>query len=78
MDAIQIAQRIYHEGPAEVFKNIAVRSSMTNTINNALNGGATLEGAVLSGPALFGISAEVYPTPPKSILDHSHPIACPK
>lgn len=67
VEAIKIAQRIHHAGPQELFLNIASRGSMTNTVSNALNAGANLNGAVLSGPALIGIPAETYPAPPKSI-----------
>ena len=48
--ALGIAQRIYHEGPRETFQKISVCSSMINVVNNALNGGATLDGTVLSVP----------------------------
>lgn len=66
-ETVKIAQAIYHNGPRELFGSIAVRSSMIQAINNALNSGANLKGAVFSGPALLGIPAEVYPSPPKSI-----------
>lgn len=63
--ALQIAQTMIHDGPKEVFQNVSLRSSMTNTVNNALNSGVSLDGACMSGPALIGIPAEVYPSPPK-------------
>lgn len=63
--ALQIAQVIFHEGPKETFQNVSLRSSMTNTVNNALNSGVSLDGACMSGPALIGIPADVYPSPPK-------------
>lgn len=63
--AVQIGQRIYHEGQAELFQNVSLRSSMVNSVNNALNAGSRLENLVMSGPAFLGIPAEVYPTPPK-------------
>ena len=69
VETMKIAQRIYHEGPRDVFQNIALRSSMTTTVNNALNAGSSLDGAVLSGPALLGIPAETYPAPNKNIWD---------
>jgi len=61
--------RIYHNGPRDVFQNIAVRSAMLNTVNNLLNSGGKIEGAVLSGPVMLGIPAEIYPKPKKSLLD---------
>jgi hypothetical protein len=63
---LKMAQTIYHEGPRDVFRNVSRRSSMTNTVNNALNSGASLDGGCLSGPALIGIPADVYPLPPIS------------
>jgi hypothetical protein len=65
-DALRIAQSIFHDGPRDVFQNISLRSSMTNTVNNTLNSGASLDGACLSGPALIGIPADIYPSLPKS------------
>lgn len=67
VNALKMAQSIYHEGPREVFQNIALRSSMTNTVSNLLNAGSSLNGAILSGPALLGIPAETYPAPKKTI-----------
>lgn len=63
---VQIAQTMYHEGPREVFQNISLRSAMTDTVNNALNAGVSLDGACMSGPALLGIPADIYPSPPRS------------
>lgn len=65
-EALKMAQTIYHEGPKDIFQNVSFRSSMTNTVDNALNSGASLDGAYLSGPALIGIPAEVYPIVTKS------------
>jgi hypothetical protein len=64
--ALQIAQTMFHEGPKEVFQNVSLRSAMTNTVNDALNSGASLDGGCMSGPALIGIPADVYPSPPMS------------
>jgi hypothetical protein len=64
--ALQMAQSIYQNGPGEVFKNISLRSAMTDSVNRALNSGRSLDGASLSGPALIGIPAEVYSDTPKS------------
>ena len=63
--ALKMAQHIFHNGPSDLFQTIALRSSMVNTINNALNSSADLDGAVMSPTALLGIPAEVYPSPPK-------------
>lgn len=59
--ALEAALKMYQEGPREKFINVARRSSIFNAINNALNAGASLDGAAMSGPALIGIPAEVYP-----------------
>jgi hypothetical protein len=67
VEAIKIAQRIHHEGPEDLFLNIAARGSIANTVSNALTAGASLNGAVLSGPALIGIPAETYPAPIQNI-----------
>ena len=55
-----IAMAMFQSGPRDNFRNIAERSAILDTANNALNAGASLEGATLSGPALIGIPAEVY------------------
>jgi hypothetical protein len=60
VDAIKIAAEMFHTGPRSVFKNIASRSAMVNTVNRALNQAQSLNGATLSGPALIGIPAEIY------------------
>lgn len=59
-EALQLGAEIYHSGPRNLFSSIALRSSMVAVVNNALNAGASLEGATLSGPALVGIPAETY------------------
>lgn len=64
--ALQVAQTMFHEGPNDVFKNVSLRSSMINVVNSALKSGVSLDGGCISGPALIGIPAEVYPSPPKS------------
>ncbi|AXN34771.1 hypothetical protein [Vibrio coralliilyticus] len=47
---IEMASEIYHNEPqlAEVFNCIVARSSEFNTVNNALNAGADIEGANFS------------------------------
>ena len=59
------ATHMYHNSPRDIFKNVSLRSSMINAVNNALNSGATIDGATLSGPALIGIPAEIYQKPQK-------------
>lgn len=62
--SVVIAQEMYHNGPREIFKAVSLRSAMLNTINNALNSGATVDDrCTLSGPALLGIPAETYQLP---------------
>jgi hypothetical protein len=65
--ATLLAMQIFHEGPRESFSNIARRSALLDAANRALNHGDSLDGAVLSGPALIGIPAEVYMPPSTSI-----------
>lgn len=59
-EAISIATDMYHSGDRSIFANIAIRSSTVGAVNRALNAGASIDGAKLSGPALNGIPAEVY------------------
>jgi hypothetical protein len=58
--AMNTAIEMYHAGPRNTFSNIALRSSMVNVINRALNQSQSFVGAQLSGPALTGIPAEIY------------------
>ena len=58
--ALGLATNLYHSGPRSTFGNVAMRSSMVDVVNRALNAGQSIEGATLSGPALIGIPAEVY------------------
>jgi hypothetical protein len=62
--ALTAAMTMFHSGPRESFKNISGRSALLNAVDNALNAGQSLDGAMLSGPALIGIPAEVYVRPP--------------
>ncbi|QBR43413.1 hypothetical protein [Stenotrophomonas indicatrix] len=57
---LQRALVMYHEGPRAAFRAICQRSSSLNAIDNALNTGADLRGAALSGPELLDIPAETY------------------
>jgi hypothetical protein len=57
---VPIAMAMFHSGPKDAFRCIAQRSAILDTANNALNAGASLDGATLSGPALMSIPAEVY------------------
>ena len=58
--ALCLATHVYHNGPRDQFKRIVSRSALLNTINNALNSGANIEGAQLGDLKMFGIGAEVY------------------
>jgi len=66
--ALQVADKMLREGPRQKFEAISLRSSMVNTVNNALNQGANLAGALVGPPAFIGIPAEVYPPSEKSLL----------
>ena len=46
--------------PAVPFRAIAEQSSCVHAVDRALNSGASLIGARLSGPAMVGIGAEAY------------------
>lgn len=65
--AIRLATHMFHNGPRDMFSNIALRSALVVAVNRALNEGRSLKGAVLSGPALLGIPAEIYLPPSRSI-----------
>ena len=66
VDSLEIGQRLFLDGNQETFRNVALRGSMLNTIDRALRQGSELDGAVLSGPALIGIPAEIYTLPKKT------------
>jgi hypothetical protein len=55
-----LAVRLAPQLPHESFKAIAEQSSCVNAVDNALNAGATLKGARISGPALVSVGAETY------------------
>ena len=55
-----LAGRMLHNGPRAKFETIAKRSALLASVNKALNAGADLSGARLSGPALIGAPAEFY------------------
>jgi len=59
--AIEAAQSMFHEDRPECFQNIACRSAIMGAANNLLKAGGSIDGAVVSGPALLGIPAEIYP-----------------
>jgi len=65
--AIRLATQMYHDGPRHIFANIASRSAVLGVVNRALQDGESLNGAILSGPALVGIPAETYVAPTPSI-----------
>jgi hypothetical protein len=54
------ATDMFHSGPRDMHLRVAMRSACLNSVNNALNGGAKIDGCIISGPALIGIPAEVY------------------
>lgn len=69
VSGFKLAQLMFHHGSREVFQKLAVRSAMLNTVNKLLNAGGKIEGAVLSGPVMLGIPAEIYPKPKKSLIE---------
>lgn len=66
--SLRIAQRMIRDGSKEEFETVALRSSMASSASSGLSAGSSLDGACFSGPFLLGIPAEVYPTPPRSLL----------
>lgn len=58
--AIKLGVRLYHHGPRELFGKIALRSAMVAAVNNALNAGADVKGAVLGPPSMHGLQAKMY------------------
>ncbi len=66
--AVKAAQAMYHSGPRESFKAIASRSSVMNVINDALNRGASIEGAAMA-IAFNGIPAEIYPEAKRTLFE---------
>ena len=58
--AVKLGNDMYRDGPRTVFSNVAKRSSVIAVVNKALNDGASLSGATISGPAMIGIPAEFY------------------
>ena len=58
--AVLEASEMIHAGPRGLFQNIATCGGLFAAVNNALNEGADIGGAELSGPSLLGIPAEVY------------------
>ena len=58
--AAQIAARMFHEGPRARFQAIAMRASLVDVVNNALNDESDLAGSTLGAPAFLGLPAELY------------------
>ena len=65
-EAVKIASAMYRDGPRTVFSNVAKRSCMVDAVNKALNAGAPIAGARMSGPKMLGIPAEFYDVKAKS------------
>lgn len=58
--ALAEAHEMFNRGSRETHLQIAMRSACLNSVNNALNNGANIDGAVISGPAMLDIPAETY------------------
>ncbi len=63
---LRLGMELYHSEDRSAFGLIALRSSLVDVVNKALNAGQSLDGAVLSGPSMLGIPAEVYAEPKAS------------
>ena len=60
VEAFRLAVVIFHQGPREVFNALATTSSVFSVVNQALDQGASLQGAKLTPPRMFAMSAESY------------------
>lgn len=65
--ALPLAAHVFHQGPRAQFERIANMSAVMNTLNNALNCGASLEGCTLEGPQMHGLPAGLNGTALESI-----------
>ena len=59
VDAIKIAQHIFHNGPRHIFKNNADRSGLLDAVSKFLDKGGCLEGSTGS-LTFFGLPASLY------------------
>jgi hypothetical protein len=60
IEAVAVAQEIYHQGPRATMARVASMSALLDVVNKALNDGVSLSGARLGGPSMLGVSAELY------------------
>jgi len=57
---LQLADQMIRDGLHGEFATLAKCSSMLDALNNALNAGAEVSGAVISGPAFIALRYEMY------------------
>jgi len=66
--AMSAAQAMFHSGPRNTYEAIASRSSVMSVISDALNKGASIQGATMA-IACNGIPAEIYPKVKRTLFD---------
>ena len=59
-ELLDFAQEIFHSGPRSLFQSLADRSSSVSALNKALDAGANVVGATLSGPAFASLTVAMY------------------
>ena len=59
-DSLKLATTVFHNGPRDVFSALATASSIVDTVNQTLNSGGSLAGAVFQPIRMHGLSAEAY------------------
>lgn len=59
-EAVLLANEMAGPGAKGLFEKLALSSSLVASLNAALNAGADIRGAVVSGPAFVNLPAEIY------------------
>ncbi|MHB1059114.1 MAG: hypothetical protein ACYC0F_14645 [Rhodanobacter sp.] len=59
-EAIELGVEAIDSGSGDVFAKISLRSSIVAAVNSALNAGADISEATISGPAFVNLPAEIY------------------
>lgn len=59
-EAIELAMEVFHSGQREFFERLAAGSALVTTMNSALNSGADISGAQMTGPVFVNLPAEEY------------------
>lgn len=62
IEAIELAIELFHSGRHEFFDRLAKGSALVATANSALNSGADIARAQMTGPVFVNLPAETYLT----------------